>query len=432
MPATSVIEPPPVPRGLKGVQVADTAIGDVRGLEGFYHYRQYNAVEIAERLTFEDAWHLLIEGELPTPEQRDRFAAEVAGLRTLPDPVRARAAGDRRRRRARLPGGPAQRAVGARGSRAVPAEPRRDPGRAPPRRPADERRDADRQRRPVPAGPGRGADRAAIRPGPLRQLPLHAHGRGGGSRARPRDRGVHDLDHRARLQRLDVHGARRDVDRRRRRLGRRGRARIAVGPAPRWRSQPRPRHAGRDRHARPGRRLDPRSRLERAADHGLRPPGLQDRRPAFGAAPADREGDRRSAGRVRRAGRADHARHPRRAEARPAHPHERRVLRGRRDGAVAASRASCSRPRSPPAASSAGAPTSSNRPPTTASSGPAPATSARPRRRRCRTTAWARAPRRPRSRSPPARSRTPRGRPRTRPTAAGARRRRSPSAGSSG
>ena len=31
------------PRGLKGVVVADTELGDVRGLEGFYHYRQYSA-----------------------------------------------------------------------------------------------------------------------------------------------------------------------------------------------------------------------------------------------------------------------------------------------------------------------------------------------------------------------------------------------------
>lgn len=29
-----------VPRGLAGVVVTDTEIGDVRGLEGFYHYRQ--------------------------------------------------------------------------------------------------------------------------------------------------------------------------------------------------------------------------------------------------------------------------------------------------------------------------------------------------------------------------------------------------------
>ena len=28
-----------VPRGLKGVVVTDTALGTVRGREGFYHYR---------------------------------------------------------------------------------------------------------------------------------------------------------------------------------------------------------------------------------------------------------------------------------------------------------------------------------------------------------------------------------------------------------
>mgnify|MGYP002720282407 CR=1 FL=1 len=33
-----------VPRGLKGVVVADTAVGDVRGTEGFYHYRQYSCL----------------------------------------------------------------------------------------------------------------------------------------------------------------------------------------------------------------------------------------------------------------------------------------------------------------------------------------------------------------------------------------------------
>ena len=33
------------PAGLKGVVVADTAVGDVRGTEGFYHYRDHSAVE---------------------------------------------------------------------------------------------------------------------------------------------------------------------------------------------------------------------------------------------------------------------------------------------------------------------------------------------------------------------------------------------------
>ena len=36
-----------VPPGLAGVAVAETAVGDVRGEEGFYHYRQYDAAELA-------------------------------------------------------------------------------------------------------------------------------------------------------------------------------------------------------------------------------------------------------------------------------------------------------------------------------------------------------------------------------------------------
>jgi citrate synthase len=78
-----------VPRGLEGVVVAETSIGDVRGLEGFYHYREYNAVELAERRTLEDVWYLLFEGRLPTAAERDRFRAEIAPLRVIPDAVKA-------------------------------------------------------------------------------------------------------------------------------------------------------------------------------------------------------------------------------------------------------------------------------------------------------------------------------------------------------
>ncbi|MFF3349349.1 citrate synthase/methylcitrate synthase [Streptomyces sp. NPDC002779] len=77
------------PRGLAGVVVTDTAIGDVRGLEGFYHYRQYSAVELAQTRAFEDVWHLLVHGELPDAERAAAFAAETAALRSLPDEVRA-------------------------------------------------------------------------------------------------------------------------------------------------------------------------------------------------------------------------------------------------------------------------------------------------------------------------------------------------------
>lgn len=75
------------PPGLKGVVVAETALGDVRGNEGFYHYRQYAAPELAEKRSFEDVWHLLIDGELPTPAEHEAFTAEVAPLRRLPAEV---------------------------------------------------------------------------------------------------------------------------------------------------------------------------------------------------------------------------------------------------------------------------------------------------------------------------------------------------------
>lgn len=84
---TASLAPLEVPRGLKGVVVTDTALGDVRGTEGFYHYRQYSAVELAKTRSFEDVWHLMMFGELPDAEQRAAFAARTAALRGLPTEV---------------------------------------------------------------------------------------------------------------------------------------------------------------------------------------------------------------------------------------------------------------------------------------------------------------------------------------------------------
>lgn len=73
------------PRGLAGVVVADTEIGGVRGAEGFYHYRQYSAVDLARNRTLEDVWRLMIDRRLPDDQvERDRFASEVGGMRELP------------------------------------------------------------------------------------------------------------------------------------------------------------------------------------------------------------------------------------------------------------------------------------------------------------------------------------------------------------
>lgn len=53
------------PPGLKGLAVSDTELGAVRGEEGFFHYRQYNAVELARTKTLEEVWALQINGALP-------------------------------------------------------------------------------------------------------------------------------------------------------------------------------------------------------------------------------------------------------------------------------------------------------------------------------------------------------------------------------
>lgn len=78
---TQLLAPP----GLKGVIVADTEIGDVRGSEGFYHYRHYDAIELCRSSSLEQVWLLLLEGELAAADSPRvaAFSAEVAGSRSI-------------------------------------------------------------------------------------------------------------------------------------------------------------------------------------------------------------------------------------------------------------------------------------------------------------------------------------------------------------
>ncbi|HEX2180209.1 MAG TPA: citrate synthase/methylcitrate synthase [Actinomycetota bacterium] len=78
-----------VPKGLKGVVVAETQVGDVRGAEGFYHYRQYSAIDLAQQCTLEEVWHLLYEGRLPNRDELAEFTAKVRRLRVIPDDLKA-------------------------------------------------------------------------------------------------------------------------------------------------------------------------------------------------------------------------------------------------------------------------------------------------------------------------------------------------------
>jgi citrate synthase len=77
--------PGTAPAGLKGVVAADTSVGDVRGAEGRYHYRQYDAAELARRIDVESVWHLLLQGHLPDRSERAAFADQLRHHRRLPD-----------------------------------------------------------------------------------------------------------------------------------------------------------------------------------------------------------------------------------------------------------------------------------------------------------------------------------------------------------
>jgi citrate synthase len=76
--ARTDVAPIDVPRGLTNVIAAETRLSGVRGAEGFYHYRQYSATELAASRPVEDAWALLLDGALPDAARAAAFSAEVA------------------------------------------------------------------------------------------------------------------------------------------------------------------------------------------------------------------------------------------------------------------------------------------------------------------------------------------------------------------
>src|SRR3546814_13457221 len=87
---TTTTPVPDAPAGLKGLVVAETALGDVRGNEGFYHYRQYSAPDLARPRSLADVWHLPLDGTRPAAGRRAEPADPLAPFRP-PSPVPPRA-----------------------------------------------------------------------------------------------------------------------------------------------------------------------------------------------------------------------------------------------------------------------------------------------------------------------------------------------------
>ena len=76
--------PKGTPRGLDGVVAAQTRLSHVDGQAGKLIIGGYELSELAGRVSFEAAAHLLWRGRLPSPDELTSLRREIAGLRALP------------------------------------------------------------------------------------------------------------------------------------------------------------------------------------------------------------------------------------------------------------------------------------------------------------------------------------------------------------
>ena len=72
-------------RGLEGVVAAETRLCDLDGRNGRLAYGGYDIDELARQATFEDVAYLLWHDELPARAPREKFQAELAAARPIPD-----------------------------------------------------------------------------------------------------------------------------------------------------------------------------------------------------------------------------------------------------------------------------------------------------------------------------------------------------------
>ena len=73
--------------GLEGVVAAESAIGDVDGLNGVLIYQGLDIHDLAEHSTFEETVYLLWHGRLPKRDELDALQKELAANRRLPEEV---------------------------------------------------------------------------------------------------------------------------------------------------------------------------------------------------------------------------------------------------------------------------------------------------------------------------------------------------------
>jgi citrate synthase len=75
----------PAPRGLDGVVAAQTRLSQVDGVAGELIIGGYALTELAGRVSFEEAAHLLWRAELPGADELAGLCRELAALRAVPE-----------------------------------------------------------------------------------------------------------------------------------------------------------------------------------------------------------------------------------------------------------------------------------------------------------------------------------------------------------
>src|SRR5215213_8548195 len=73
--------------GLEGVVAAESAIGDVDGLNGVLIYQGLDIHDLAEHSNFEETVYLLWHGRLPKRDELDALKRELAANQKLPAEV---------------------------------------------------------------------------------------------------------------------------------------------------------------------------------------------------------------------------------------------------------------------------------------------------------------------------------------------------------
>ena len=74
-------------RGLKGIYFERSGVSHIDGSKGELSYRGYSIHDLATQSTFEEVCYLLINGELPTPQELATFDQALKEARDLPEAV---------------------------------------------------------------------------------------------------------------------------------------------------------------------------------------------------------------------------------------------------------------------------------------------------------------------------------------------------------